>query len=200
MKKKIAILALLLSAAAFSQEHFQQYSIEADYGFNYVRNPKLSGLNHFGVGFRYMIDEYWGVKFDYGHESFSTNTSAGTGSDYHRFSAQAVYNLGRALNFRQLTNGNVNMLLHAGLGASGLDSDTLEGMDKMGNVIAGGTLQLYVSDSFAITGDASGILNFSQQRRFDGISNGGEFTGKMFTVSLGLTYYFGRNKSTADWR
>lgn len=201
MKKKITLLALMLSGMAFSQEsNFSQYSLEADYGFNYARNPELTGFTHLGVGFRYMIDEYWGIKFDYGHDAFDSEGIPGTGATSHRFSAQGVYNIGRLLNFREFTGGTVNMLLHAGFGGTLIDSDVASGTDKAGNVIGGGTLQLYISDHFAIMGDVSAVMNFSQQTKFDGLHAGDTFTGKMLTATIGVTYYFGRNRSTADWR
>jgi len=201
MKKKITLLALLLSAVSFSQESsFSQYSLEADYGFNYSRNPELTGFTHFGLGMRYMINEYWGIKGDYGHDAFTSESIPETSATSHRFSLQAVYNIGRLLNFREFTGGTVNMLLHGGLGGTLIDSGERGGSDKAGNFIAGGTLQLYISDSFAIMGDVSGILNFSQQTGFDGLPAGDTFTGKMLTATIGVTYYFGRNRSTADWR
>lgn len=201
MKKTITLLALLLSTMSFSQEsNFSQYSLEADYGFNYARNPKLTGFTHFGFAFRYMIDEYWGIKFDYGHDSFESETIPSSTGTLNRLSFQGVYNLGRLLNFREFTGGTVNMLLHGGFGGTFIDSDSIGGTDKAGNLIGGGTLQVYVSERFAIMGDVSAIMNFSQQMRFDGIYSGRTYTGKMLTATIGVTYYFGLNKSTADWR
>lgn len=201
MKKKITLLALFLSGMAYSQEsNFSQYSLEADYGFNYARNPELTGFNHFGFAFRYMIDEYWGIKFDYGHDSFESETIPSTTGTFNRFSFQGVYNIGRLLNFREFTGGTLNMLLHGGFGGTFIDSDVADGTDKAGNLIGGGTLQLYISERFAIMGDVSAIMNFSQQFRSDGSISGDTGTGKMLTATIGVTYYFGRNRSTADWR
>lgn len=209
MKKTVTLLALALSMSAFSQgsccptggNRFDQISLEAEYGLNYSRNPSQSDFKHWGIGIRYMFNEYWGVKLDYANDRFSDdNGKKGTGSLYYRLSAQAVYNIGRALNFNELTNGNFNLLLHSGVGYSHLNVYERENSDNIGNFIIGGTLQYYISDRFALTGDVSGILNFSQQNRFDSSHARDTFTGKMLNASIGLTYYFGKNKNTADWR
>jgi hypothetical protein len=205
MKKTITVLVLMASMQSFSQMYksrnrFNQFSLEAEYGLTYTRNPSQTDYNHIGLGFRYMIDEYWGIKFDYAHDKIEDNGTIGTGSIYDRGSVQAVYNIGRLFNFRELTNSTVNLLLHSGVGYSRLDIYQNKDHDHIGNFILGGTVQVYISESLALTGDVSGILNFRQQNRFDSSYTGETFTGKMLTAGIGLTYYFGRNKNTADWR
>lgn len=199
MKNKFAILLLFTGNAIFSQSNFTQFSLEAEYGLNHSRNPKITELKHVGLGMRYMFNEYWGIKGDYANDIFKYEEIVETQLTSHRFSAQAVYNVGRLIQLKEWTNGAVNFLLHSGIGVTLLDSDTAKGIDKAGNFIIGGTLQLYISESLALTGDLSGILNFSQQTNFAGLRTD-EFTGKMLNASLGITYYIGRNKSTSDWR
>jgi hypothetical protein len=209
MKKTVTFLALALSMSAFSQgpccptggNRFDQLSIEAEYGLNYTRSPIQTDFKHWGIGARYMFNEYWGVKADYANDRFSSdNGRKGTGGLYYRLSAQAVYNIGRTLNLPNLTGGRLNMLLHGGAGYSHLNIyDDVES-DNMGNVILGGTLQLYISERFALTGDVSGVLNFRQQNGFDSTNVGKTYTGKILNASIGLTYYLGRNKGDADWR
>lgn len=209
MKKTVTLLALALSMSAFSQgsccptgsNRFDQLSIEAEYGLNYTPNPSQTDFKHWGIGVRYMFNEYWGIKADYANDRFSSdNGKRGTGSLYYRLSAQAVYNIGRVLNLKELTDGRFNMLLHGGLGYSHLNIyDNIES-DNIGNAILGGTLQFYINERFALTGDVSGVLNFSQQNGFDSTHMGETFTGKILNASIGLTYYLGRNKGDADWR
>ena len=204
MKRTITFLALALSMQAFSQmsvnkNRFNQFSFEADYGLTYTRNPSQTSYKHFGVGFRYMWSEYWGVKIDYAHDKIDDNGTPGTGSLYDRGSVQGVYNIGRCLNFRDLTNGTVGLLLHSGVGYSRLDPYHNDDYDNIGNFIVGGTAQVYISPSFALRGDISGILNFKQQNNFDSRYEGDTFTGKMLNATIGITYYFGKNKNRADW-
>jgi hypothetical protein len=205
MKFHFFAVTVLLSTIAWSQKPNDQYSIEAAYGFGASPNPGVSELGHYEFAFRYMIDEYWGIKFDFGADRFRTGDSLAPGSDYKRYSVQGVYNLGRALNFTNRSVKTFNILAHGGVGLSTLTSPALKGTDKIGNIILGVTPQYYLSDSFALMADTSMTLNFAQQNNFDGIRPPGnrssdEFTGKLFTFSLGITYYFGRNKSNADWR
>ncbi|MFD2601153.1 hypothetical protein [Flavobacterium suzhouense] len=203
MKKTITILALALTTQAFSQlsvtrNRFNQFSFEAEYGLTYTRNPTQTSFKHSGIGFRYMANEYWGVKFDYAHDRIDDNGTPGTGSILDRASVQAVYNIGRVLNFRELTNSTVGLLLHSGVGYTRLNPFEERDYDNIGNFIIGGTVQLYINDSFALRGDLSGILNFRQQNSFYSEYNG-TYTGKMLNASIGLTYYLGRNKNRADW-
>lgn len=204
MKKTITILALALTTQAFSQlsatrNRFNQFSFEADYGLTHTRNPSQTSYKHVGVGFRYMANEFWGVKFDYAHERIDDNGTRGTGSIYDRASVQAVYNIGRLLDFRNLTGNTVNLLLHSGVGYSRLNPFEEKEYDNIGNFIIGGTAQVYISPSLALTGDLSGILNFRQQNDFYSQPMGRTYTGKMINATIGLTFYFGRNGNRADW-
>lgn len=204
MVKRITLLLLLFSFGANAQRASDQYSLEAGYGFGFSGSPGITELSHFEVGFRYMIDESWGIKFDFGSDSFRTDTTPELGTDYQRYSLQGVHNLGRTLNMSEMAGGYLNMLAHAGLGYSALRSINKSGTDNIGNVIVGLTPQIYISRSFAVTVDASVIFNFTQHYDFDGTYPEGNaynnaFTGNIINTSLGLTYYFGKNKNSADW-
>ncbi len=206
MKKSLYLFILLLSATAWSQKAHDQYSLEAAYGMGYSPDPGITGFSHYEVGFRYMVDEYWGIKFDFGSDRFRTGSDPELGSDYKRYSVQGVHNLGRTLHLTDGAVKDVNLLAHAGMGYSSLRSTTTDAVDKIGNVIIGLTPQYYLSDSFALMADASFILNLIQQNNFEGVRPPGtkkayeEFTGKLFTFSVGITWYFGKNKSNTDWR
>jgi len=205
MKVSFFALALLISTIAWSQKSNDQYSLEAAYGFGASPDPGISDFGHYEFAFRYMVDEYWGIKFDFGSDRFRTGNDTEPGSDYKRYSVQGVYNLGRALNLTNRSVKTFNFLAHGGLGISTLNSPAIKGTDKIGNIIIGVTPQFHLSDSFALMADTSLALNFAQQNHFGGVRPSGnkssdEFTGKLFTFSLGITYYFGRNKSNADWR
>lgn len=205
MKKTFILSALLLSVTVFSQSKNDQYSLEAGYGLGLSGKPGIIGLSHFEVGFRYMVDENWGIKFDYGSDRFRTNDTPELGSDYQRFSVQGVHNLGRTLNVKRYSDGFFNLLAHGGLGYSSLKSPSFKGTDKIGNVIIGITPQLKLADALALTLDTSFILNFTQHNNFDGSHPGGKgpkdaFVGNVFTASVGIIFYFGRNGSDSDWR
>jgi Outer membrane protein beta-barrel domain len=201
MRKTITLVALLFCSATFAQEinHFNQYSVEGSYGFNYSRNPVLNGFNHFDIGLRYMGNEYWGAKADYGYDMFKSDDSRNANTTLNRVSLQAVYNIGRAFRVSDVAARTFNMLVHAGGGPTILKTEEGE-TDKGGHIIIGGTAQFYLSPNIALTGDLSGVLNFSQNYRVNGLGPYDSFTGKYATISVGLTWYFGKNGSTADWR
>jgi Outer membrane protein beta-barrel domain len=199
MKRKTTLAALLISAAAFSQNNFSQYSLEGGYGFNYGRRPELSGFNHFDVGFRYMANEYWGAKADYGYDMFKSKDGLENNTTLNRISVQAVYNIGRLLSVKEIAARTFNVLLHSGGGVTLLKTED-GSSDKGAHFIIGGTAQFYITPQFALTGDVSGILNFKQDYNLEGLRSPDDFTGKMLTISAGVTYYFGRNTSTSDWR
>lgn len=210
MNKIFSVVTLfLISLAGHAQiRSYDQISIEADYGFNGTTHHKaMSGLNHFGVGLRYMVDENWGIKFDYAHDGFKMDGDGNMGSSYNRFSLQGVHNLGRTLDIPWNTMDRLNLLVHAGLGYASLQSKQMPGIDNIGHIIFGVTPQLYISDGLALHFDASYVVNFTQHFNFDGTYPPEPFTGdrpgftaSMFTASIGLTVYLGRNKSNADWR
>lgn len=199
--KKVTLMAvsILSASAALAQNNFNQYSIEASYGYNYARPPVVDGFNHFDAGFRYMQNEFWGAKVDYGYDLFKSDDGLDTKTTMHRTSVQAVYNLGRGLRVNDIAKRLLNLLLHSGVGITAIDGSGGK-TDWAGNFILGGTGQLYLSENVALMGDLSGILNFSQNYNLNGIQHGENFTGKVLTFSVGITYYFGRNKNTSDWR
>jgi OOP family OmpA-OmpF porin len=225
MRNKITptLFLLMLSFTAFSQRSFEQFSIEGGFGFNAATKPSSSGFNHFEGGLRYMWNEYWGAKGDIAFDTFdarmgsfptnggaignNTNPDAEAGTKYYRTSLQLVYNFGRAIYMPDYTNGYVNMLIHGGLGYSVMTSklDYRPGTDSMGNIIVGITPQIWLSESVALHGDLSAIFNLSQQFEFtgeypDGSGPNKTFSSNIFTGSIGITVYLGRNRGDNDWR
>jgi len=204
MKKTLALFTLMLSFTAFSQSNTDQYTLEAGYGLGVSGKPGITDFAHYNVAFRYMIDDYWGFKLDYGSDTFRTDTNPEMGVDYNRFSAQAVYNLGRTLNLTNYSDTWFNVLVHGGLGYSNLKSVVTGRTDNAGNVMLGVTPQFKITDQFALHLDAAYIVNISQHYDYDGTSHNVKaaesFIGSQFNLSFGLTFYFGRNGNRADWR
>lgn len=200
MKNILLVSAGMLAGCASAQNHnhFNQYSIEIAAGLNHSAQPQLTGLRHFEGGFRYMHTEYWGIKADYGFDGYKTPYGAGKVTQVNRISAQVIYNLGRKLRISDVAPNVFNFLLHGGAGLTLLRNN--EGnYDKGTNVLIGGTAQFYLSPQFALTGDLTGMLNFKQNYRYDSTGRYGYFTGTTAALSVGITYYFGRNGATADW-
>ena len=208
MTKIITLITFLLFTAGVSaQRTYDQYSAEIEYGYNSVSSPQMSGMNHIGVGLRYMLDEYWGFKVEYANDRFRTDDVPKLGTNYNRFTLQGVHNLGRTLDIPYSTGDRINLLAHAGLGYSALQSLKKGGIDNIGHVIVGLTPQVFLTESVSLNLDLSYIFNFSQHYNYDGTYPTGslardqdKFTGNIINASVGFTFYFGKNGSDPDWR
>lgn len=206
MKKITTLLLFLVFSSAFAQRTYDQYSLEASYGVSQAMDPSMTDFQHIDAGFRYMFDEYWGVKAEYGTDSFRTDTEPKGGTNYHRITLQGVYNVGRLLDLPYNTGDRINLLAHAGLGYSALKSTYRAGIDNIGHIIVGLTPQFYISDQIAIHADVSYVMNFTQHYLFDGtypegsVKSGEAFRSGIINGSAGITFYFGKNENDSDWR
>lgn len=215
MKKSVIILAFALGLTDVnaqtennSAKNFNQWSVEFGAGFNKPQKPFSNGnftstpspwVGDLGV--RYMFNNKFGLKADFGYDSFTNKgSSLDFDSRYYRVDLQGVANLGRIMNFETFTN-TIGLLGHAGFGYAQLRSDNFRGADEMTNFIAGVTGQVKLSNRVALTGDFSTIFNASQDRTFDGAAIPGNrgFSGLIFNGTVGLNVYLGKNAKHADW-
>lgn len=213
MKKIVMTLAFALSLTYAnaqtekSSTNYNKWSVELGGGFTKPQRPLSSGYSTDTpspwvgeIGVRYMLNNKFGLKLDYGYNSFTGgDKSINFDSKYQRLDLQAVANLGRIMNFETWTN-TFGLLGHTGFGVGTLTSDNFRGKDWTGNFIAGVTGQIRLSNRIALTGDFSTILNASQDHTFDGanIDNRG-FSGLVFNGTVGLQVYLGKNEKHADW-
>ncbi|WP_160316437.1 outer membrane beta-barrel protein [Flavobacterium akiainvivens] len=206
MKKSIlAFLMLIISLSTFSQESHGQFSLEGSYGLSIASTPNLTDTKYFNIGGRYMFNEFWGIKAFYSQDKFRTDATPATGVDYKIISAQAVYNVGRALSLPRYTGGFVNVLAHAGLGYTYAKSNIFPNDDNIGNVTIGITPQIYIIKNLTLHTDLSYTLNIKQHYRMDGyphdmVDRSNFFTGGILNASIGLTLYLGKHGSDNDWR
>lgn len=224
MKKKLVSFSLLLLAFAASAQNtvtsgssqpsvdkpaYDKWSIELNGGVNKPTRTITTGYStatlnpfHADLGVRYMFSPKFGMKLDFGYDKFQErDDSPSFESKSIRTSLQGVVNIGRALNFETWTN-TLGLLAHGGFGVSQLTSDTgFDGEDYMGHGILGFTGQIRLSNSIALTGDLTGIVNGKQNHNFDGMSptTTGSFDGVLLNASVGLTFYLGKNEKHADW-
>jgi OOP family OmpA-OmpF porin len=223
MRKKIAMASLLVLTFAANAQNtattsiepsiekvaYDKWSLELNGGFNKPTRTMTLGyqtttLNpfHADLGVRYMFNPKFGVKWDFGYDEFTErDDTPGFESKYLRTSLQGVVNLGRALNFETWTN-TIGLLAHGGFGVSQLTSKNgFDGEDYMGHGIVGITGQLKLSNTVALTGDLTGIVNGKQNWNFDGMGHTqtSSFDGVLINASVGLTFYLGKNEKHADW-
>ncbi len=218
MKKVLLTLAFALALNTLSAQEktvdkkeigFNHWSLELAGGFNKPQRPMTTNyttsiVSPYTVDFgaRYMFNNKFGLKADFGYNSFTgNNESSNFDSKYYRVDLQGVANLGRIMNFETWTN-TIGLLGHAGYGLSQLEVQNPSYVkDRMGNFIIGVTGQIKLSDRIALTGDFSTITNAKQNVAFDGVSSNTirGFNGSLFTGTVGLTVYLGKNEKHADW-
>ena len=213
------MIALVLAATVSSvnaqtmnekttENDYNKWSIELAGGVNKTQRPMSA--NYFtstpspytvDLGARYMFNNKFGLKADFGYNSFEgKNSSASFDTKYYRADIQAVANLGRIMNFETWTN-TIGLLGHAGFGLSQLEDKNSSLKDKMGNFMAGVTGQIKLSNRIALTGDFTTILNAAQDVTFDAATARASrgFSGILFNGTVGVTVYLGKNAKHADW-
>ncbi|MCH7408796.1 OmpA family protein [Belliella sp. DSM 111904] len=219
--KKLLLSTLMASALTLgvnAQDDYNKWSIEVNGGFNKAMTPLTPGfysptlnIGHADLGVRYMFNEKFGTKLDFGFGSFneaSSSTSPSFSTNYWRANLQGVANLGRIMNFESFTR-RLNLLGHfgAGVGAVNPQENVNAGVnDMVYNFIGGFTAQVKLSERVALNADITRLMNGRQTTAFDGASditptvNG--FYGpsaQWWTGTLGLSFYLGSKSTHADW-
>jgi len=219
MKKILlsTIMAGCLALGVNAQDDFNKWSLELNGGFNKPMAPLSPGyfsptlnLGHVDFGVRYMFNDKFGAKLDYGLGSFSESgkdNNPAFSTSYYRLNLQGIANLGRIMKWETFTR-KVNLLGHlgAGIGQVKHDGPPITFDDNVYNIIAGLTGQVKLGERVALTGDVSTILNGRQTVTFDGKTNIGPAdpgfygtNGTWWTGTLGLTFYLGKAATHADW-
>ena len=218
--KKIILSTLMAGVLAFSanaQSEFDKWSLEVNGGFNKPMAPLTPGylsptlnLGHVDFGARYMFNEKFGLKLDYGFGSFKeADGEAGFNTKYYRLDLQGVANIGRIMNFESFSR-SFGLLLHGGAGIGNVNPEENlynDFTDDVYNFIFGITPQFKLSNNIALVGDISTILNGRQTVSFDGASvirpsqDNGFYgaNGTWWTGTLGLQFYLGSSDQHADW-
>ncbi|UZD20952.1 OmpA family protein [Algoriphagus halophytocola] len=221
MKKLIlsTIMAGALAIGANAQD-YDKFSLEVGGGFNKPMAPLTPGylsptlnLGHVEFGARYMFNEKFGLKLDYGFGSFkeagADDAATGTfDTKYYRLDLQMVSNLGRIMHFESFSR-SLGLLGHFGAGIGNVNPEENlynDFTDDVYNFIVGVTPQLKIGKSVAIFGDISAIINGRQTVAFDGASvirpeDQGFYgaNGTWWTGTVGLQFYLGKNEEHADW-
>lgn len=208
--------ALAVGANA-QDDDFNKWSIDINGGFNKPMAPLTTGylsptlnLGHADLGVRYMFNEKFGAKLDYGFGRFvnasSTDDYASFQTNYYRVNLQGVANLGRIMNWETFSQ-RVNLLGHFGAGFGAItpkENQFADDTDMVYNFITGFTAQYKISERIALNGDVSTIINGRQSTNFDGAGDVGVenihgANAVWWTGTLGLSFYLGSGSTHADW-
>lgn len=195
-----------------SNDGYNKWSIEVQGGANKPFRTFTPGYNtkrinfwQADLGVRYMFNNKFGLKLDFGYNTFKEgDNSPEFSTNYMRADLQGVINLGRVLNFEDWTN-TIGLLAHGGVGIyrMSFDEDISDATDMGLNALAGLTLQAKLSDRIVLTGDLTAIGNALQNKNFDGASKttlGSTLVdGMVVNASIGFTFYLGSNETHADW-
>lgn len=224
--KKIITFAVIFGSviSLYAQEkkatEYNRWSLELNAGTNKAIKPfdagysssnevkymSLSEINHFDLGIRYMLTPKFGLKFDLASDQIA-NQNGGKSLPFevqqYRIGFQGVANAGKILGFEEFTK-RVGLLAHAGVQASQISAKlgVNKGLEEYnGGVMFGLTPQFRLSNRFVFTADFTILSNVRQHLTWNGskAAQAENLTGQMYTTSIGLTYYFGKNEKHADW-
>lgn len=170
---------------------------------------RLYQIQHVGLNGRYMMNNRVGIMLDVNYD-FMDFINRSYNTHYMRTSLQGVINAGDILHFPQIMP-RIGLLVHGGGGMSNMWSDNNPNIDRseklakrsdeMLNFVFGLTPQFMLNDKWSLNADLSFIFHARQTNRFDmqNKSVHGPIDGYMMNLSIGVTRYFGKNKTHADW-
>ncbi len=170
---------------------------------------RLYQIHHYGINARYMFTNRAGIKLGVNYD-FLDFIDRPYNSYYVRTSLEGVVNAGDILHFPQVMP-RIGLLVHGGFGFSSLWSDNnprianTESLSKradgMINFTFGVTPQLKLNERWSLNGDLSFIFHARQHNTFDmqRVNKKGSIDGYMLNLSIGVSYYLGKNKTHADW-
>ncbi|OIQ27396.1 MAG: hypothetical protein BM564_12950 [Bacteroidetes bacterium MedPE-SWsnd-G2] len=194
---------------AFAQLDFNPATIEISAGVPLITKPNeglarsnYATFSNFSGGLRYMFNTNYGLKGNYTYTNFSDKDNSEFGNEHHRVSLEGVAQLGNLLNFHHSFRRHWGLLAHAGLGMTWASPEQITEYERIGNLIFGLTPEFKISEQFSIIGDASYIVNMSQNFGYDGtpvVSGSDHVTGSYFQMNIGVQWHFGNKKTAADW-
>jgi len=209
---------LCLTSAKAQEESFNKWSIEANTGFGKPISPyapkyfssndntyfAFNKINHFDIATRYMLSTYFGIRM--GVTYVSITNAAGSNSEpfeneLYKMDFQGVINMGNLLKFNQFTS-RLGLLGHLGPQISKLKiKKNGNKIDSDGGFIMGITPQFKITDRIVLNADFSYTFNYRQHLNWDGsyADNNKNLFGSMHDLTIGFTYYLGKNKQHADW-
>lgn len=220
MKLVTTVLVSIIALTTTAQTDINKWSIGGNIGIHDGMTPSVGRtrafqLHHFGGEVRYMANNRVGIMGDVGYEFFDFYNK-NYNSNYFRVSIQGVVNAGDLLRFSTFTN-RFGLLVHGGFGFSTMwqkselrdsmrannlyEDDGIKGNDDMLNFTFGARPQFKINERWALTADLSFIFHANQTYGFgmQKKSKHGSIDGYFHTLSLGATYYIGKNKTHADW-
>lgn len=200
-------------------EAYHRWTIEASAGQSkgvkpyapgfYYSNPNThlkADFNHFDLGARYMVSPKFGVKLGFSYDNLQNQEGSGSGEFEMRIigvNIEGVVNAVRLFSFEEQA-GRFGLLFHGGFQVAQMTPQmgVNEGVEEYnGGIRVGFTPQFRLTRSLAVMADFSYHANVRQHFNWDGSYAKSEdnLSGSMYTISLGLSYSFGRVGLHGDW-
>ena len=202
-----------------SPDSYNRWTVEINAGQSKGIKPYFDGyfysnpnkhvdieFNHFSAGVRYMISPKFGVKLDFAYDKLENQSGSGSlpfEMQQLRVGAQGVVNAVRLFSFEERA-GRFGLLFHGGFQVAqmtpkmGFNEDREE---YNAGVMFGVTPQLRITNKLGVHLDFTMLSNVRQHYNWDGSysDTSNNLAGSMYTVSLGLSYSFGRENLHGDW-
>jgi OOP family OmpA-OmpF porin len=170
---------------------------------------RIYQFQHFSLNGRYMLTNRVGIMVDANYD-FLDFINKPYNTYMVRTTVQGVVNAGDIMHLQQVMP-RIGVLVHGGFGFSSMWSDNnpkyanteslSDRADGMLSFTFGMTPQFKLSEKWSLNADLAFIFNARQTNRFDmqARNTHGAIGGYMLNASVGITRYFGKNKSHADW-
>jgi len=206
MKNILPLFFLLITISTYSQyKRYNTFSLEQGFGLHVPLAPaegisrkNFINTNHFHAGFRYMVFKDLGFRAQYAFDGFIDGDNNASGMNLNRFNVDAVYNLRNFFGF--LNNfESIGLLAHAGVGYISGKRMSDGAIEKMGSIQFGLMPMIKLSESAALFADGSFVSTVKQNLNFNGSELRNSDSGLYGTLSFGVLFYLGQNRTHADW-
>lgn len=205
----ITVMFFSLSVS-YAQKRYNVFSLEAGGGVHVPYSPKEKvtrsnyiSLEQFQFSARYMFNEQFGLKGQYAYHLFKDREDSQKRAEMHKFTLEAVYNIGKALNFNYTIQERFVFLAHVGVGMSVLTpQENPLTYERLGNIQFGLTSLVKISDRVAFFIDGTPVVNLKQHYSYGGEllnQNYKAENGIFLTLNAGLVFYIGDKHHHADW-
>lgn len=210
----LKITFLLVSIFLFSsfnllaqKNDYNHWSVEISTGLHVPFSPgdgisrsEYIAFKQFQLSGRYMFSKRVGIKGHYGFNRFADPDNKDLAVSFNRVGLEGVLNVGRLLNVSFHIREKIGLLFHTGVGITFSNSASSTGVDRMGNILAGFTGQINVSNGIALMGDLTYISNIKQHYGYNGILlKSAPSSGGFVNLSVGIIFNLGEERYHADW-
>ena len=202
-----------------SPDSYNRWTIEVNAGQSKGIKPYFDGyfysnpnkhvdieFNHFSIGTRYMISPKFGVKLDFAYDKLENQDGSGSlpfEMQVLRVGLQGVVNAVRLFSFEERA-GRFGLLFHGGFQATQMTPKLGFNKDREefnGGIMLGFTPQIRITNKLGFHADFTMLSNVRQHYNWDGSYSepSNNLAGSMYTVSIGLSYSFGKENLHGDW-